>query len=113
MRVELDAPLSIEEISLAISQLPAHKTPGLDGFPTEWYAHFHQLLCPFLLHTFNKALEVGILPPTMHEALIILLLKPHKDPLKCDSYCPISLINADVKTLAKVLANRLNTVVAK
>lgn len=48
----------------------------------------------------------------MREALIILLLKPRKDPLKCDSYCPISLINVDVKILAKVLATRLNTVVA-
>lgn len=49
----------------------------------------------------------------MHEALIVLLLKPHKDPFKCDSYHPISLINVDIKILAKVLAKHLNTLVVK
>lgn len=99
---DLEAPLCVEEIAMAISQLAAHKTPGLDGFPTEWYSQFQHLICPFLLHTYNKALNAGI-PPPMREALIILLLKPCKDPLKCDSYRPISLINVDVKILAKVV----------
>lgn len=49
----------------------------------------------------------------MREALIVLILKTQKDLLKCDSYWSISLINVDVKILAKVLANRLNRVVAK
>lgn len=49
----------------------------------------------------------------MREALIILLLRHRKeDPLKCDSYRPISFINVDVKILAKVLANCLHAVVA-
>lgn len=34
-REKLEAALSSEEIAMAISQLPAHKTPGLDGFPAE------------------------------------------------------------------------------
>ena len=79
----LDAPISVEENAAAISQMPEHMTPGLDGFPTEWYSQFKDLLCPFLLRTYNKALDVGILPPTMREALIVLVLKPCKDPLKC------------------------------
>lgn len=69
-RKELEAPLSAEEIALAISQLPTHKTPGLDRFPAERYAQFQPLLCPFRLCTFNKALEAGVLPPSMREALI-------------------------------------------
>lgn len=68
---------------------------------------------PILLNTYNEALKDRVLPPSMREALIILILKPRKDPLKCDSYRPISLINVDVKILAKVLANLLNKVVAK
>lgn len=79
--------------------MPAHKTPGLDGFPVEWYKQFQHLLSPILLKTYD-ALKEGVLPPSMREALIVLILKPQKDPLKCDYYRPISLINVDVKILA-------------
>ncbi len=38
------------------------------------------------------------------------MLKKDKDPLDCASYRPISLLNCDVKILAKVLASRLEDV---
>lgn len=47
----------------------------------------------------------------MSKALIVLIPKPHKDQLYCVSYCPISLINSDVKILAKGLDCRLNDVI--
>lgn len=109
-RCKLDAPLTVEEIELAIAQRPSHKTPGLDGLPTEYYSKFRHLLSPHLLRTFNTALKEGILPPSMWKALIVLILKTYKDPLDCDSYWPMSLNNVDVKILANVLDNRFNRV---
>lgn len=44
-------------------------------------------------------------------ALIVLIPKPNKDPLYCDSYRLISLINTDHKILSKILALRLNRVI--
>lgn len=52
------------------------------------------------------------LPATMYEAIVILLLKPGKDPLLPDSYRPISLLPTDVKILAKVFATRLSKVLS-
>lgn len=42
---------------------------------------------------------------------MVMVPKPGKDPEECASYRPISLINADAKLLAKILAHRLATVI--
>lgn len=56
--------------------------------------------------------ESGILPDSMNEALIVLIPKPGKDPLYLELYRPISLLQSDIKILAKILALRLNKVVS-
>lgn len=48
----------------------------------------------------------------MNEAIIIVLPTPGKNPLKPNSYRPISLLNAEVKLLACVLTTRFSGVVA-
>ena len=67
-------------------------------------------MAPLLLSVFNKSLDSGLLPPTLTQATIALLLKKDKDPISCGSYRPLSLLNADVKVLAKVIASRLESV---
>ena len=58
---------------------------------------------------FMDSISRGSLPQTLTEASIILLLKPGKENTECGSYRPISLLNSDVKILAKTLALRLET----
>lgn len=62
-----------------------------------------------LLKTLNAARDGQTLPDSMTQANIVLLLKPDNDPLDLGSYRPISLLQKDIKILAKVLALRLNT----
>lgn len=59
---------------------------------------------------FNESLQNGSLPLTLRQATISLILKKDKDPLSCSNYRPISLLCADVKILAKMLARRLESV---
>lgn len=58
---------------------------------------------------FDRFFSLEALPDSMSEAVVVLVLKPGKDPEDYSSYRLISLINVEVKILAKILANRLRS----
>lgn len=106
-REYMHQPFTIEGIKQVISGLPANKAPGSDGLTTAFYKAYAEELAPHLLATYKEAYETGILPHTMREAIIVTLLKPGKPECEIDSYRPLSLINIDVKILAKRIAIRV------
>ncbi|KAJ1125109.1 hypothetical protein NDU88_003547 [Pleurodeles waltl] len=59
----------------------------------------------------HEARGAGLVPENMREALIVMLPKPGKAVDDPGSYGPLSMLNVDVKLLAKVLASRLSRVV--
>lgn len=103
----MDLPITEEDIKMVIGSMPAGKAPGADGLTDAFYKEYADLVAPRLLRVYEEAMETGILPPTLREAVIITLLKPDKDPTLPDSYRPLSLINLDAKIYAKLLANKL------
>lgn len=107
---ELKAPLTGDEISRAIAEFPRSKASGSDGLPVEFYSTYSDLLIPWLLTLYNSIFENSDLPASMREATIVLIPKPGKDTHLPESYPPISLLQVDVKILAKILANCLDTV---
>ena len=103
-----DSPLTLQDLSAALSKLPRGKHPGSDGLPYEFYQAFWPLLGPPLLAVFLEAFAsaAGSLTPTQLLGTVVLLYKgtgPRSDPA---SYRPITLLNADAKLLGKVLADR-------
>lgn len=81
-----------------------------DGIINEYYQHFHGILAPYLLATF-QTFVLGKPPPReMLAAIITTIPKPGKPTYQVTNYRPISLLNTDIKMYAKILSDRINAV---
>ena len=105
--------ISEEEIYEAITRLKANKSPGSDGFTSEWYKALKEVLTPVLKKAFNWVLKKNEIPISWNEAIISVIPKGGKDKLDCGNYRPISVLNLDYKLFTSILARRLENIVPK
>ena len=72
----LNRPVTPDEIETVIKKLPAHKSPGPDGFTREFYRAFKGELTSILHGLFQKFQEYGRLPNSFYEVSILIIPKP-------------------------------------
>ncbi|KAM9311579.1 rap guanine nucleotide exchange factor 6-like [Gastrophryne carolinensis] len=104
----IDRPVESGEVQEAITSLKVGKQPGPDGFTAMYYKKFGQILAPHLTTAFNALREGAAWSTDSLTAAVSMIPKPNTDDTIWSNYRPISLLNVDVKILAKVLAARLN-----
>lgn len=105
---ELDTEFTIEEIIQVIKSFPSGKAAGPDGFGGEFDKAFCNTLATLLHRLITNSKENIILPRSIYEANICLLLKKGKEETDPANFRPIALQKFHREVIAKVLANRLN-----
>lgn len=101
---ELEAPITSEELELALNSTKPGKALGPDGFTLQFYKTLLSSLSPHMITFFNEIGKTATFLSETMRAHITVIPKEGKDPLVCSSYRPISLLNTDLKLFTKILA---------
>lgn len=93
-----------KEVYEALMQMENNKAPRLDGFPTEFYQTFWEVIKQDLMNMF-KSFQRGELPLFQHNYDTIILLPKKENAVKIQQYRPICLLNVSFKIFTKVGTN--------
>ena len=110
MKKEID--ISIVDIQKIIKSLKNDKAPGCDGFPVEFYKANIIWICEDLLHIYWEAFNNWSLGSIINCGVIKLLLNEGDKGL-IKNWRPITLLNVSDKIFAKILAQRLQSILPK
>ena len=106
----LECELLLPEISKALQNMKNGKTPGIDGFPVEFFKVFWNKLKDFVLRAYNWSYKMGNMTITLRQCVISCIPKGNKSRTLLKNWRPISLLSVVYKILSSTIANRIKTV---
>ena len=109
----LEGLLTLEEITKSLKNMKNNKTPGIDGFPAEFFKVFWAKLRHFILRCLNQSFIAGTLPLTMRQCIISCLPKGDKPRQFAKNWRPISLLSVVYKIASASIANRIKPILNK
>ena len=104
---ELCKDFDLQELKKAIKNMKAKGAAGPDDIPPTFLKNLGKVALNELLEIMNQSFHTGILPKIWKHAIIIPILKNGKPASKLESFRPISLTSVVVKTLERMIVNRL------
>ena len=87
----LDEPITKDEIAKALKEMPNDKSPGLDGFSTNFYKFFWPNINEFVKDSFECARLNGTLSNSQRLGVISLIPKKDKDLRYIKSWRPVTI----------------------
>ena len=98
---------TLHELQTALRKLKLRKSPGPEGISNEMLKHLGNNTTLKLLEIFNYSWETGTLAQIWREAIVIPIYKKGKCKKKPASYRPVSMTSRIVKTLERMVNQRL------
>ena len=101
------------EVRDALKQVGLYKSPRLDGLTNEVYLRRSHMSVSIQTDMFNHWFAQGAIPGSVTQGVTTLLKKGGRHVWEEFDDCrPITLLNTELKILARVLANRLQLVIS-
>jgi hypothetical protein len=108
----LRAPITMDELRLVLCTSRRDTAPGKDGIGLSFFKQTWDSLGGDLLVIFNQMFSERKVTAGQKEGVIVCIPKKAR-PLYPQDYRPITLLNTDYKTLARLIANRLSPVLGE
>ncbi len=106
-KIELDSPLTIEELTKSINKSNMKSAPGSNGISNKFIKRYWEFFKHPLLKYANYAFTTGNLTNSFRTADINLIPKKGGDLKKIKNWRPISQLNCFYKCISRVFAERL------
>jgi len=110
---QLTLDINEHEVFTILNSFGDNKCPGSDGLPKEFYIYFWEEIKGLLMNSFQYSLYTGSLSIDQRKGIISLIPKKGKDTTNLSNWRPLTLLNTDYKTLAKLFAYRLKHLLPK
>ena len=107
---EIEGSITLEEASCALKNMKNNKSPGSDGFTSEFFKVFWIGLGVFVVRALNDGYEKGELSSTQKEGVIVCIPKGDKPREFVKNWRPISLLNVIYKIGSACITNRMKKV---
>ncbi|KAK3187757.1 hypothetical protein Dsin_027318 [Dipteronia sinensis] len=105
----LERPFTIEEVQEAVSSCDGNKAPGQDGMNLNFIKANWEVIQEDFLRFIHEFYKEGAIVEELNKTFIALIPKGGR-PETMSDFQPISLVGSMYKVLAKILANRLKSI---
>jgi hypothetical protein len=103
----LSSPIQPHETILALTGMKLHKAAGVSNITTEMLKALGEYGLTWLTRFFNRIWREGRMPYDWNTGTIVPVYKGKGDPLTCNSYRPIKLLEHTLKLLERIISRRI------
>src|SRR5215510_10123054 len=104
--IMLHVPITAEELKTAVFAGKRAKAPGIDGISHDFYCLAWTIIKEDLLEVMNEMYIEGAMLPSQTKGVVVYVPKT-SDPETVTDYRALTLLNADAKLMARIIASRM------
>jgi len=111
MKIQLEQPYTLEEVTITINQMNSTAAPGPDGCPALFFQRFWDIIGTDVSTSILNILNNQFNPDCFNKTFICLIPKINSPNVASD-FRPIALCNVMLKIITKTIANRIKPILS-